>query len=91
LNEPEILIDLSLTAGFFWSYCFQHFKFLQGVDPNIGKPGFLSFRIFVQVFLMREDLDCLSRYKTEEHDEMEKFESRVNVMHTTRQAMTILE
>ena len=30
---------------------------------------------------MHEDLDYLSRYKTEKHDEMmEKFESRVNVM-----------
>jgi hypothetical protein len=47
MNEPEILIDLALTAGFFQSYFFQHFKFLQGVNPNIGKPGFLSFHIFV--------------------------------------------
>jgi hypothetical protein len=85
LNEPEILVDLALTAGFFRSYFFQHFKFLQGVNPNIGKPGFLSFHIFVQVFLMREDLDCLSRYKTEKHYEMEKFESRVNAMPQDKQ------
>jgi hypothetical protein len=39
---------------------------LQGVDPNIGKPGFLSFHIFARVFLMRE--------------EMEKFESSINAM-----------
>lgn len=80
LNEPEILVDLALTAGFFRSYFFQHFKFLQGVNLNIGKLEFLSFHIFVRVFLMREDLDCLSRYKTEKHDAMEKFESRVNAM-----------
>jgi hypothetical protein len=85
LNEPEILVNLALTAGFFQSYFFQHFKFLQGVDPNIGKPGFLSFHIFVRVFLMREDLDCLLRYKTEKHYEMEKFESRVNVMPQDKQ------
>ncbi len=85
LNKPEILINLALTPGFFRSYFFQHFKFLQGVDPNIGKPGFLSFHIFTWVFLMREDLDCLSRYKSEEHDEMEKSKSRVNVMPQDKQ------
>jgi hypothetical protein len=62
---------MKLATGFFRSYFFQHFKFLQGVNPNIGKPGFLSYHIFVQVFLMHEDLDCLLRYKTEKHDEME--------------------
>jgi hypothetical protein len=34
---------------------------------------------------MREDLDCLSRYKTEKHYEMEKFESRVNAMPQDKQ------
>lgn len=80
LDEPEILVDLALTAGFFRGYFFRHFKFLQGVDPNIGKPGFLSFHIVVRVFLMLQDLDRLAGYRNGSVDEMKSFVKRVDAM-----------
>jgi hypothetical protein len=78
MEEPEVLVDLALTAGFFWVYLFPHFVFLQGVDPNIGKPGFLSFHILVHIFLMLQDFDCLSKYRTKSQNEVDAFVAQVN-------------
>jgi hypothetical protein len=69
LTEPEILCDLYLLACFFRGFLFHHFKFFQGVDPNIGKPGFLSFHILTRVFLMTRDLERLSKYQTVSDEE----------------------
>ena len=85
LVEPEVLVDLSLTAGFFRGYFFGHFKFLQGVDPNIGKPGFLQFHVFVRVLLMSDDLDRLAKYRNESQDEMEPFMKWVNELPSEKQ------
>ena len=38
-------------------------KFYQGVDPNIGKPGFLSFHVLAWVFLMWTDLKRSKNYQ----------------------------
>jgi hypothetical protein len=80
LREPEVLVGLALTAGFFRSYFFSHFKFLQGVDPNIGTPGFLQFHIFVRMFLMHKDLDHLAQYQNESLPEMKRYVKRVSVL-----------
>jgi hypothetical protein len=79
LRKPEVLVDLALTVGFFRGYFFSHFKFLQGVDPNIGTPGFRQFHIFVRVFLMHKDLDHLAQYQNESQPEMEPCIERVSV------------
>jgi hypothetical protein len=78
LHEPKVLIDLSLTAAFFRGYFFHHFKFLQGVDPHIGKPGFLPFHILVRVFLMLQDLEHLANYQDEPAEEMNDFVEKVS-------------
>ena len=80
LDEPEILADLYLLACFFCGFLFHHFKFFQGVDPNIGKPGFLSFHILPLVYLMTRDLERLSSYQqTGSIDEdMKPFVAAVN-------------
>jgi hypothetical protein len=85
MEEPEVLVDLALTAGFFRGYFFPHFVFLQGVDPNIGKPGFLSFHILVHIFLMLQDLDRLSKYRTESQNEVDAFVAQVNEMPQDKQ------
>jgi hypothetical protein len=64
LNEPCVLVNLYLITGFFLGYLFHHFEWLQGVDPNIGKPGFLSFHLVPQVFMMLQDLKRLAEYRT---------------------------
>jgi hypothetical protein len=58
---------------------FHHFKFFQGVNPNFGKPGFLSFHILQRVYYMMRDLEHLSNYQSGSIDEaMNPFVAAIN-------------
>jgi hypothetical protein len=88
LKEPKVLCDLYMLAGFFRGYIFHHFKWLQGVDPNIGKPGFLSFHIVTRVFLMLKDLDRLANYRHEPVDEMNPFVQQLDKLDSDEEKQT---
>jgi hypothetical protein len=86
LEQPEVMVDLALLAGFFRLYLFSHFKFFQGVDPNVGRPGWLSFHVVTRFFLMLEDLNRLLNFQEELPPEMEQFEKHVRALPEDKQA-----
>jgi hypothetical protein len=86
LEEPEVMVDLALLAGFFRLYLFSHFKFFQGVDPNIGRPGWLSFHVVTRFFLMLEDLNRLLNFQEKLPSEMEPFQRYVRALPEDKQA-----
>jgi hypothetical protein len=86
LEEPEVMVDLAFLAGFFRLYLFSHFKFFQGVDPNIGRPGWLSFHVVTRFFLMLEDLNRLLNFQGELPPEMEHFQKYVRALPEDKQA-----
>jgi hypothetical protein len=55
-SSDWIIADVMLIASLFKSFLNDHVKWCQGVDPNIGRPGFLVFHRAVRCFLMLEDL-----------------------------------
>jgi hypothetical protein len=55
-SSDWIVADVMLIASLSKLFLNHHMKWYQGVDPNIGQPGFLSFHRAVRYFLMLEDL-----------------------------------
>jgi hypothetical protein len=53
-----IVADVMLIASLSKLFLNNHMKWYQGVDPNIGQPGFLAFHRAVRYFLMLEDLEA---------------------------------
>jgi hypothetical protein len=51
-----IIADVKLIASLLQLFLNNHMKWYQGLDPNIGWPGFLAFHQAVGYFLMLEDL-----------------------------------
>jgi hypothetical protein len=51
-----IVADVMLIASLSKLFLNNHMKWYQGVDTNIGRPGFLAFHRAVRYFLMLEDL-----------------------------------
>jgi hypothetical protein len=55
-SSDWIVADVMLIASLSQLFLNNHMKWYQGVDPNIGRPGFLTFHRAVRYFLMLEDL-----------------------------------
>jgi hypothetical protein len=55
-SSDWIVADVMFIASLSQLFLNNHLKWYQGVDPNIGRPGFLTFHRAVQYFLMLEDL-----------------------------------
>jgi hypothetical protein len=55
-SSDWIVADVMLIASLSQLFLNNHMKGYQGVDPNIGRHGFLTFHRAVRYFLMLEDL-----------------------------------
>ena len=62
MGEVEIQCDVSWISTFHEAYLKDHFEWLQGTDPNLGLPGFLSFHILLRSFLMDRHLRKLKKH-----------------------------
>jgi hypothetical protein len=54
-SSDWVVADVILIASLSQLFLNNHMKWYQGVDPNIGRSGFLTFHCAVRYFLMLED------------------------------------
>jgi hypothetical protein len=52
---------------------------IQGADPNLGEPGFLSYHRQVRFFLMMEDINRMKR-NWQGHEAFSKFTTKVELV-----------
>jgi hypothetical protein len=60
-SSQWIVADVFFVAGVAKSWLNPHMRFYQGIDQNIGEPGFLSYHRQVRFFLMMEDIIGMKR------------------------------
>jgi hypothetical protein len=85
LNEPQVICDLKLLAGFFRGYFLSHMKFFQGIDRNIGTSGYVQLHVVSRVFLMLDDIHRLAAYRTNPCKDMEPFIEAINALSTQQE------
>ncbi len=74
LNEPIIISDVKLIAGFHAAFLNTHFAWLQKGDKDVGNaPGFLGRLMLTQYFLMSSDLSRLQNRGWADIEEMKPF------------------
>jgi hypothetical protein len=75
-SSDWIVADVFLIASLSQLFLNKHMKWYQGADPNIGRPGFLSFHRAVRYFLQLEDLLDAER-SWETHELFAEFRTQV--------------
>lgn len=56
-SSEGIVVNVHFLAGFANCWLNPHMKFMQGTDPNIGTPGYLSFHRAGRYYLQVRDLE----------------------------------
>jgi hypothetical protein len=78
-SSDWIVADIYLIAGVAKSWLKLHMRWYQGLDPNVGTPGFLCLRCQVRYFLMLEDLKKIEESRRE-MDEFAAFSKKLLTM-----------
>jgi hypothetical protein len=78
-SSEWIVGDVFFITGITKSWLNPQMKFYQGMDPNIGEPGFLSFHCQVCFFLMIKDINKMKN-NWRGHEAFSKFSTKGSVL-----------